>query len=95
MIKRYKNNPIITPDMITPSISEFKIVSVINAAVTTFNNKILLLLRIAESLNGIDFNISNTPIITPANIYEEYGIEDPRITKFSISFLILEFHDRE
>ncbi|MCE5329099.1 glycoside hydrolase family 130 protein, partial [bacterium] len=37
-------------------------------------------LRIASSKNGIDFNIDKKPAMFPENIYERFGIEDPRIT---------------
>jgi predicted GH43/DUF377 family glycosyl hydrolase len=37
-------------------------------------------LRIARSHDGIHFEIDETPALFPANIYEMYGIEDPRIT---------------
>jgi len=37
-------------------------------------------LRIARSKNGIDFEIDKKPAIFPENVYDRYGIEDPRIT---------------
>jgi len=37
-------------------------------------------LRIARSKNGIDFIIDKKPAMFPENIYERFGIEDPRIT---------------
>lgn len=36
--------------------------------------------RIARSSDGICFTIEKTPAMTPANEYEMFGIEDPRIT---------------
>ena len=36
--------------------------------------------RIARSKNGLDFDIDKTPAMLPANKYEKFGIEDPRIT---------------
>ncbi len=36
--------------------------------------------RIARSSNGIDFEIDEQPCMLPGNVYEMYGIEDPRIT---------------
>ena len=36
--------------------------------------------RIARSADGIHFNIDDAPAMTPANQYESFGIEDPRIT---------------
>jgi beta-1,2-mannobiose phosphorylase / 1,2-beta-oligomannan phosphorylase len=37
-------------------------------------------LRVARSKNGIDFVVEEKPAMYPANKYEEFGIEDPRIT---------------
>ena len=37
-------------------------------------------LRLARSHDGVHFEIEDKPALFPANIYENYGIEDPRIT---------------
>jgi len=37
-------------------------------------------LRLAHSKDGIDFEIDDAPAISPANDYEIFGIEDPRIS---------------
>ncbi len=37
-------------------------------------------LRLARSSDGINFEIEDTPVIFPANCYETFGIEDPRIS---------------
>ncbi|MDI3312244.1 MAG: glycoside hydrolase family 130 protein, partial [Thermoanaerobacterium sp.] len=36
--------------------------------------------RIARSKNGIHFDIDEKPAMFPSNVYEKFGIEDPRIT---------------
>lgn len=36
--------------------------------------------RIARSDNGVDFIIDEQPAMFPENVYERFGIEDPRIT---------------
>lgn len=36
--------------------------------------------RIARSADGVRFSIDDAPAMTPANTYEMFGIEDPRIT---------------
>lgn len=36
--------------------------------------------RIARSSDGLNFNIDEVPAMFPANEYEKFGIEDPRIT---------------
>ncbi len=45
-------------------------------------------LRIFKSVDGINFDLENGIIIFPDNIYEEYGIEDPRITKLDDAFYV-------
>ncbi len=37
-------------------------------------------LRLARSADGINFEIEDAPAISPANDYETFGIEDPRIS---------------
>jgi predicted GH43/DUF377 family glycosyl hydrolase len=37
-------------------------------------------LRVARSADGINFDIEESPAIAPANDYETFGIEDPRIS---------------
>jgi len=39
--------------------------------------------RIARSKNGIDFKIDKKPAMSPENIVERFGIEDPRITEIN------------
>ena len=45
-------------------------------------------MRIARSKNGIDFKIEKKPAMFPENIYERFGIEDPRITRISDRYYI-------
>jgi beta-1,2-mannobiose phosphorylase / 1,2-beta-oligomannan phosphorylase len=45
-------------------------------------------LRVARSKDGINFDIEESPAMYPANKYEEFGIEDPRITKFGDTYYI-------
>jgi predicted GH43/DUF377 family glycosyl hydrolase len=44
--------------------------------------------RIARSKNGIDFEIDEQPCMLPGNVYEMYGIEDPRITEIDGTYYI-------
>jgi predicted GH43/DUF377 family glycosyl hydrolase len=44
--------------------------------------------RIARSKNGIDFEIDQNPAMFPENIYERFGIEDPRITQIAGKYYI-------
>ncbi|QHI69106.1 glycoside hydrolase family 130 protein [Tichowtungia aerotolerans] len=45
-------------------------------------------LRLARSKDGIHFSIDEKPAMFPANVYEEYGIEDARITKIDDTYYI-------
>jgi predicted GH43/DUF377 family glycosyl hydrolase len=44
--------------------------------------------RLARSSNGIDFQIDEKPCMEPSNVYEMYGIEDPRITLIGDTYYI-------
>ena len=99
VIKRYENNPILTKDDVP-----YPVVTVHNAAVTKYNNKYVMVFRshlhngrsilgLAESENGYYFRVHETPFMTPSKEgifreYEEYGIEDPRITFIDGEYLI-------
>jgi len=45
-------------------------------------------LRLARSKDGIDFEIDDIPSIFPANDYETYGLEDPRISLIDDTYYI-------
>ena len=49
MVKRYQNNPIITPKMIRPSAEGLKVVGTFNPAATLYDNEIILIMRVAET----------------------------------------------
>ncbi len=100
LVKRYENNPIITPQDIP-----FPCNTVFNAAATKFNGEYILMLRVedlqgrsvfalARSSNGYDFKVQDEPVMTPARngefeIYERKGIEDPRITLLEGTYYIV------
>ncbi len=44
--------------------------------------------RLARSTDGVDFSIAEKPFMFPANKYETFGIEDPRITHIEGRFYI-------
>jgi predicted GH43/DUF377 family glycosyl hydrolase len=90
-VKRYEGNPILTKDDIP-----YPVETVHNAGVTTFDGRYIMLFRshlatgrsiigLAASEDGFKFKSGPEPFITPAKEspfceYEEYGVEDPRIT---------------
>ena len=45
-------------------------------------------LRLARSKDGIGFEIENSPAIQPANDYETFGLEDPRISLIDNTYYI-------
>ena len=45
-------------------------------------------LRLARSKDGINFEIEDAPAISPANDYETFGIEDPRISLIDGTYYI-------
>lgn len=99
IIKRYDNNPILTREDIP-----YRVSTVHNAGVVKYNESYIMLFRshlqngrsiigIAESLDGINFEARPDPFITaarekPFNEYEEYGVEDPRISEINGEYLI-------
>ncbi len=52
-----------------------------------FGNKISYI-GYAESQDGINFQPRNEPLISPDADYDQYGCEDPRVTKFGDTFYI-------
>ena len=99
IVKRYKNNPILTKDNVP-----YPVVTVHNAGVVKKDDKYIMLFRshlfngrsiigLAESNDGYNFTVSSEPFLIPAKDgifaeYEEYGVEDPRITKIDNEYLI-------
>ena len=99
IIQRYKHNPILTKDDIP-----YPVATVHNAAVTKFKEEYIMLFRshldtgrsilgLARSADGFKFIADRAPFLLPATEgvfreYEEYGVEDPRITALDGEFLI-------
>lgn len=99
IVERYPGNPILTKDDVP-----YPVETVHNAAVTKYNDKYIMLFRshlrngrsiigIAESDDGFNFNVRPKPFLTPGknglfSIYEEFGVEDPRICKIKDSYYI-------
>lgn len=99
IVKRYAKNPILTKDDVP-----YEVATVHNAAVTKYEGKYIMIFRShqhngrsilgrATSDNGFDFKVDAKPFMLPATEgvfaeYEEYGIEDPRITYIDGEYLI-------
>lgn len=99
MITRYKNNPILTKDDVP-----YPVATTHNAAVTKYRDKYIMLFRshlfsgrsilgYAESSDGFQFKVAEKPFLIPSDEgifkeYEEFGVEDPRITFLEGEYLI-------
>lgn len=97
VFKRYEKNPIISNEDVPYSSN-----TVFNPAACKFKDEIYLLLRVedrmgashltlARSKDGFNFEVDGKPFMQPYqegdfSVYEEFGIEDPRITKFEDGF---------
>jgi len=107
LISRYDGNPILTKKDIPYSVE-----TVHNAGVVKVGEKYMMLFRshlrtgrsiigLAESDDGFKFNVHAKPFMVPATKgifqeYEEYGVEDPRITflegKYFITYSAYSHH---
>ncbi len=99
IVRRYKENPILTKEDVP-----YKVATVHNAGVIKHSGEYIMVFRshllngrsilgLARSSDGFSFSADPKPFMTPANegifgVYEEYGIEDPRITFIEGEFLI-------
>jgi len=98
-ILRYLNNPILTKEDVP-----YPVATVHNAGIVKHNNTYIMIFRShklngrsilgkAESADGYNFKVDPEPFMVPSNeglfkIYEEYGIEDPRIVFMEGEYLI-------
>ncbi|MGL5021542.1 MAG: glycoside hydrolase family 130 protein [Mycoplasmatales bacterium] len=62
-MKRNINNPLLTPNDITPTQSNFEVDCVFNCGVTKFKKQTILLLRVAESVISEDENLLQIPVV--------------------------------
>ena len=99
IIERYVGNPILTKDDVP-----YPVETVHNAGVTKHSERYVMLFRAhlrngrsiigkAESYDGFSFEVSPQPFLTPSDEavfaeYEEYGVEDPRISQIDDQYLI-------
>jgi len=99
IVTRYKKNPILTKNDVP-----YQVATVHNAGVVKYNDKYIMLFRshlhngrsiigIAESKDGYNFKVGAEPFLTPSTDskfgeYEEYGVEDVRISQINDEFLL-------
>lgn len=99
VVTRYKKNPILTKDDVP-----YQVATVHNAGMVKYNDKYIMLFRshlhngrsiigIAESKDGYNFEVGAEPFLKPSSDgvfgeYEEYGVEDVRISQIDENFLL-------
>src|SRR5256884_3388687 len=92
IVRRYRHNPILTKAEIP-----YPVETVHNAAVVKHENEYIMLFRshlrtgrsiigLARSTDGFHFTADPEPFLIPARdspfaAYEEFGVEDPRVTR--------------
>lgn len=99
IVKRYEKNPILTKDDVP-----YQVATVHNAGMTKYDGKYIMLFRshlhngrsiigLAKSTDGYNFEVESEPFLTPSTDsvfqeYEEYGVEDVRISEIDNEFLL-------
>ena len=99
IVRRYAHNPILTKGDIP-----YPVETVHNAAVVKHKSEYIMLFRshlrtgrsiigLARSPDGLHFAAAPEPFLTPAGngpfaTYEEFGVEDPRVTHIDGEYLI-------
>src|SRR5260370_16864428 len=99
IVRRYSHNPILTKKDIP-----YPVETVHNAAVVKHKNEYIMLFRshlrtgrsilgLARSRDGFQFTADPQPFLTPARdspfaAYEEFGVEDPRVTLLEGEYII-------
>jgi predicted GH43/DUF377 family glycosyl hydrolase len=93
-IKRFSGNPILTKDDVP-----YPVATVHNAAVVKHGREYVMIFRshllngrsllgIARSSDGYRFQVDTKPFMLPSDEYDEYGVEDPRITNIDGEYFI-------
>src|SRR6202171_99447 len=99
IVRRYPHNPILTKAQIP-----YPVETVHNAAVVKHQDQYIMLFRshlrtgrsiigLARSHDGFNFTADPEPFLTPERdgpfaAYEEFGVEDPRVTLVEGEFII-------
>jgi predicted GH43/DUF377 family glycosyl hydrolase len=94
LINRFSGNPILTKEDIP-----YPVATVHNAAVIKHNHEYVMVFRshrlngrsilgLARSSDGYKFKVDPKPFMIPSGEYDEYGVEDPRITYLGGEYLI-------
>ncbi|WP_338788198.1 glycoside hydrolase family 130 protein [Metabacillus sp. FJAT-53654] len=90
-IYRYEQNPLLTPNDVSPYHEGFEVIGAFNAGIAKFQDEVIMLLRVAERPISTDPNIVKAPAYNPTtnelDIYEfrkddpAFDLSDPRVIK--------------
>lgn len=99
IVKRYEKNPILTKNDVP-----YEVATVHNAGMAKFGDEYIMLFRshlhngrsvigLAKSSDGYNFKVEPEPFLTPSTDsifgeYEEYGVEDVRISQIGEDYLL-------
>lgn len=99
LVTRYEKNPILTKHDVP-----YEVATVHNAGMAKFGDEYIMLFRshlhngrsvigLARSLDGYNFKVDPEPFLTPSKDsifgeYEEYGVEDVRISQINQDYLL-------
>ena len=99
VVRRYSQNPILTKNDVP-----YPVETVHNAAVVKYREKYVMLFRshlrtgrsiigLARGYDGFRFTVDPEPFLTPERTgpfaaYEEFGVEDPRVTQIGEEYFI-------
>ncbi len=99
LVKRYEGNPILTKEDVP-----YEVATVHNAGIVKHDGEYIMIFRShklngrsilgkAVSKDGYKFTVDPEPFLTPSTngdfkVYEEYGVEDPRIVFIDGEYLI-------
>lgn len=99
IVTRYEQNPILTKNNIP-----YEVATVHNAGMAKYNGEYIMLFRshlhngrsiigLARSQDGYNFEVEPEPFLTPSTDsvfgeYEEYGVEDVRISQIGEDYLL-------
>ncbi|WML49130.1 glycoside hydrolase family 130 protein [Neobacillus sp. PS3-34] len=80
-VYRYEENPLVTPADVKPYHSGFEVIGAFNAGIATFNDEVIMLLRVAERPISNDPAIVKSPIFNPKTKeleIAEFDLNDPK-----------------
>ena len=76
-------NPILSPEDVTPSAPGFRVIGIFNCGTVRYDNEVLLLCRVAESVKKQEHGKISIPVLSEKSDYcklvvESFSIDDPQ-----------------